>query len=286
MFVGNGIRQRAAAGGLGLYQPTPTGIAVKSIPTCASPEEKAEAAAKCRTISLHGLGQAATQVLGPMTGRLAGYSPCDVQNFPVCPTPKCIDEKTVGIIVQCMNGMSVDGVDCNDPKTAFYLYALSMLPYCQRPSVLTPVPACVEAAVKTQLTYCGQYPKFNGPNKVMNTTCWLATHDPAYWKTLSSAPICQHPAPPQVMRQPAPPAPPPTVMRPPPAAPPRVQAPPPVMRPPEPPPPMHDTEIIPPEDVPEQGPEHRESSMMGLWGILALVAATGGGYYLYRKYKK
>lgn len=275
MFVGQGMGRRAQ-GGLGLYQPTPTGIKVTALPTCAFPAEKAEAASKCQTMSLHGLGQTMTRVTGPMTGRLAGYSPCDIVNYPVCPEPKCIDEQTVTTILKCANGLPVEGVDCNTPSTALYLYSLSLLPYCGKPSFLAPPPSCLSKDQQALIGYCDAHPDFKGPNKSWNNICWVNTHDPVYWAKLRAVrpcPVAAPAAPPPVR--------PPPVLKPPPAAPPPVRpppsAPPPVTAPP--------SDMVPPEDIPDE-PEHRESAMMGLWGILALVAVGGGGYYLYRRYKR
>jgi hypothetical protein len=33
-------------------------------------------------------------------------------------------------------------------------------------------------------------------------------------------------------------------------------------------------------------PEKTEASMAGMWGILALLAVGGGGYYMYRRSKR
>lgn len=277
MFVGQGMGRRGQ-GGLGLYQPTPTGIKVAAVPTCAFPAEKAEAASKCQTYNLRGLG--ADRILGPMTGRLAGYSPCDVQNYPVCPTPKCIDDQTVSMILKCVNGMSVEGVNCKDPATALYLYSLSLLPYCGTPTFLGPVPSCLSKEQQGLVAYCNAHPDFRGPDQTSNNLCWINMHDAAFWSKYRSAPPCAAPPPPA-----PPPVRPPPALKPPPAPPP--PAPPPVKPPPSAPPPTTapPSDFAPPEDIPQE-PDHRESSMMGLWGILALVAVGGGGYYLYRRYKK
>jgi LPXTG-motif cell wall-anchored protein len=46
----------------------------------------------------------------------------------------------------------------------------------------------------------------------------------------------------------------------------------------------------PPSPPVAQGPgaaaPKTEASMSGMFGILALVAVAGGGFYMYRKYKK
>ncbi len=303
MFVGRGLRPPNLSG-LGLFEPTPTGIRFVSAPFCASPEEIAEANSKCVSSRvLHGIGQT-TRAVAPMTGRLAAYSPCVVKDLPICPAPKCINEETATAILRCMAGGSVAGLDCREPKTAFYLMALSTLPYCSRPSFLPPAPDCLPAEQKKMLAYCGQYPNNSGPDKNLNAFCWGARHDAKYWDALLSRRTC---APPVIQERPPPrppPAPPPVVVRPPPApppvrppviqerppappparpppaAPPIVRERPPVMTPPE--PPMYEP---PEEDLPPE-PERAESSMMGLWGILALVAVGGGGYYLYRRYKR
>lgn len=300
MFVGQGLKRRGSSG-LGLYEPTPTGIRFVSAPSCASPQEIEEARSKCSTSTLHGMGQlqTTTRAMAPMSGRLAAYSPCQIKDLPICPPPKCINEETAQAIMQCMSGGTVEGLNCKDPGTAFYLMALAQLPYCSRPSYLT-TPRCVSQALRSNLSYCGVYPTFTGPDKTLNAFCWGAKHDASYWKTLTGLPICAPPtivekppvrlppppppvvvAPPPVRRPPVvqerPPTPPP--VRPPPSIPPEVRPPP--MTPPE---PQH--EFVPPEEEPPLEPERRESSMMGLWGILALVAVGGGGYYLYRRYKR
>jgi len=200
-----------------------------------------------------------------------------------------------------MSGATVDGMNCRDASTAFYLMAIGKLPYCSRPSFLTPPPDCFTPAQRAPIVYCGQYPQSNGPDKNLNAFCWGARHDATYWDSLVSRRTCRPPdvrelpprppAPPPVRPPAAPPptrtAPPPVRTTPPPVrtAPPPVRTTPPPVRPPvmtPPEPPMYEP---PAEEAPPE-PDHRESSMMGLWGILALVAVGGGGYYLYRKYKR
>ena len=293
MFVGRGVigNRKAPMRGMGMVELTKTGLTFRPGPTCLTPAEKAEAASKCITTSIHGLGQTAMRDAAPMSGRLNGFSACAIRNLPACPTPTCIDEATAMVIVKCMAGQSVEGLNCKDPATAMFLYGMAMqLPYCSRPSFLVPPTNCVPQAQKDDQNYCLQHPDFAGPNPAGNAGCWAVMHDPAYWTAFRAAPVCHPPvlhAAPQ-KPPPPPPPPPPPVKRPPvlTQAPPR-QAPPPPPPPPvlhEEAPPMHD-EAPPTDELPPE-PDHREASMMGLWGILALVGVAGGGYYLYRRYKK
>jgi hypothetical protein len=309
MFHGRGLIQPGVSG-LGVFDPTPTGIVIRPTPTCVSPQERDEANQKCVSSTLRGMGQMTIRAVEPMTGRLAQFSACDVRNLPLCPAPKCIDEGTATIIMRCMSGATVDGLNCRDPSTAFYLMALGKLPYCSRPSFLPPVPTCLSPEQNAKNLYCGQYPQSNGPDKVGNAYCWSVKHDIPYWTSILARPVCRPPAireapprppappppvvvrppviqelPPVVLRPPVAPPPPPPVRPPVVTQPPPVRTAPPPMRPPvltPPEPPMYE----PPEEEAPPEPEHRESSMMGLWGILALVAVGGGGYYLYRRYKR
>jgi hypothetical protein len=282
-FVGRGLQ----GSGLGLFDPTASGIAVRSAPTCITPQEKTEAQGKCQTMSIHGLGQTATRS-SPMSGRLAGLSACDVVNLPLCPTPKCIDEFTMEAIVDCMAGQSsVPGIDCSDPATQLYLYALSQLPYCSRPEALQQLPTCLSPELLSIENYCLAHPNWQGPDKLKNAACWAAMHDPTYWNGFRNLLVCAPKTPVLHTAPQRPPAPPP-------AAPPRVAPPkPPVLHtmapppPAAPPPPMAPPDLEEPPLPPVAPPasETRSSQMMGVWGILALLAVGGGGYYLYRRYK-
>jgi hypothetical protein len=286
MFVGQGMRSRGRPGmGLGVLEPTAQGLAIRSRPTCLTVDEVREASLKCQETSLHGLGQIARRPTGVMTGRLAGMNPCDVIDLPPCAVPKCLDQTTVGLISGCMVNGAAPGIDCKDPWTGLALLYLSTLPFCSTPTVT--VPTCLTPEQRTIRDYCKRYPGFNGPNGQQNLFCWAGQKVPVFWKSFMSVPACAPPAPP--------PGPPRTPAPPPVQAPPRGPSPgwtPPVMKPPPPPPPpppVHTAppapppaEIVPP---PAEEPEHRESAMMGMWGILALVAVGGGGYYLYRRYK-
>jgi hypothetical protein len=279
---------------LGLLEPTASGLAVRSAATCITADERREAQSKCVTLSVHGLGQPVTRASGPMEGRLAGMDPCKVLAMPSCPIPKCLDVATAQMMAGCIAGTPLPGVNCNDPWNAWTLLLMSTTPYCSRPPSLQ-VPPCLSQDALAKNFYCLAHPKFDGPNKLNNAYCWAAMKDAAYWNALQN----KLPCPPPVTRPPAPPAvrpPPPPPVRPPPVVhetTPPVRLPPPVMppgkppRPPAPPPavPIEDHwDVPPPEEAPP--PEQHESAMFGVWGVLALVAVGGGGYYLYRRYKR
>jgi hypothetical protein len=242
---------RGGMTGLGLLQVTPTGVQSVATPTCITQAEKDEANAKCPPAPrLRGIG-AGPRSIAPMSGRLAAIPACSLADLPVCPTPTCIDEYTAGLVAQC-----IAGVQANPDFDCFYTAAFAQLPYCGGSNKgLPPIPACLNADQQSARDYCGTYPNFDGPNAIMNGLCWAAKHDTAYWSRMMSTPACLvvH-EPPHRTPRPAPPVATPTPV---------------------------------PQDLPPPAPPHQdEASMMGTWGILALIAAAGGGYYLYRKYKR
>ncbi len=234
--------------GLGLLESSPMGVRSVARPTCVTSEERAEANSKCPTEGMiRGLGLG-TRATGPMSGRLSAFSPCEVGNLPDCGTPTCIDQYTAGLIAECIAGKSSNPeFDC----ASLYTYALSRLPFCPG-GVLPPIPACLTPDVVAIVDYCRAYPAANGPDKAANAACWLITHDAAYWAQLQAVKKCGTGQP---------------------LDPPRHVTPPPPM---------------PPLDHGPSGPTEgdSEASMSGMLGILALVAVAGGGYYMYRKYKK
>jgi hypothetical protein len=187
-----------------------------------------------------------------MSGRLAAFSACDVKDLPDCATPTCLDQYTAGLIAGCIAGTPGDpDFDC----TSLYTYALSRLPFCTGGGVLPPLPTCLTPDVVAIIQYCRQYPAANGPNKAANAACWAITHDSRYWTALQALPACGTG---QALE------------------PPRHVTPPPAMPPPSP----------PVAQGPGAAAPKTEASMSGMFGILALVAVAGGGFYMYRKYKK
>ena len=295
-FSGQGL---SGMRGLGLLEPTGTGLAIRSSVTCLTEDERREAQSKCVTMSVHGLGQPVTRATEPMGGRLAGMDPCKVLGLLSCPQPKCLDVTTAQMIAGCIAGTPMPGLNCNDPSwNAWTLLLMSTMPYCSRPPGME-VPACLSQDQLSKNFYCLAHPKFDGPDKMRNAYCWAAMKDPTYWNAIQNKLLCPPPAPPrappvvhETTPPPRPPAPPPPIVRTlPPVVhepPPRPPPPPPVVRTPLPPAkPPRPPVMEPPEETPEElPPESHESAMFGVWGILALVAVGGGGYYLYRRYKR
>lgn len=274
MFIGPGVRQPGPIQGLGLFNPTATGIAVGARPTCVTLSEKTEAQAKCRVAALRGLGQTVMTAMAPMSGRLAFISPCTILDLPICPTPHCLDSNTAQIILTCGAGGTVPGIDCKNPGVAMALYTYAQLPYCSTPGFLPPLPDCLTPDMITGRNYCLAHPDFQGPTPILNADCWAAMHDHTYWEALMARRLCSPP----IVRVPprtAPPPKPTAVPGPsgPTMAPPTTVAPPAMMPPTD--------EAPPPEE-----PVKHEAQAMGLFGILALVAVAGGGYYLYRRSKR
>ena len=237
--------------GLGLMQTTATGVSFTSgKPTCLYASELAEATKNCRRSYLTGLGWDIEQNIGAMTGRLAAYKPCDIldMNLPVCPTPKCIDQATTALIVECI----ATGKSSHPDFSCTLAGALAQLPFCA--PLGGSVPPCLSPDQAAQRAYCISS-NAQGPNKTMNGLCWAAMHDTAFWKQMLAAQVCYQ-------AEYVPPKPPPP--------------PPPVVVAPPPPPPV----------APPPPPQTTEAGTMGMFGILALVAVAGGGYYMYRRYKK
>ena len=285
--------------GLGLLEPTAGGLAVRGSVTCLTAAEQKEAQEKCAPpIHLRGLGQMASRST-PMAGRLTGMDPCAVKDLPVCPTPKCLDDATIGMIVGCAKGTPPAGVNCSDPWTAWTILALATLPFCKRPAQLM-VPTCLTQDQLAMMFYCQRYPKFDGPDKAKNAQCWLMTHDPAYWSAYQSKLLCPVPAakaPPVIVEPPRPPAPrpPPVIVEPPRApAPKPVVAKPPVAKPPvavKPPPVVvvppgiTPPPMIQPEELPPEAPVKQAG--IGVGGLLAIAAGVAvGGWLLFGKKKK
>lgn len=239
---------RGSMTGLGLLQTTTTGVQSVGIPSCVTQGELAEAQAKCPPEYHKRLAGLGLTPTGPMSGRLSPFSACAVAALPVCPAPKCIDEFTAGLIAQCIAGTQTNpDFDCG----ALYTYALSQLPYCRFPSTLQAIPRCLSPELVALRDYCAST-NGNGANKGMNAVCWAAMHDPSYWAQAMAAKPCYEQA----------------------YVPPVTSAP-------------ESTPQSLPEEPPDMYvPEKQEASMAGVWGILALVAAAGGGYYMYRKNKR
>src|SRR6185369_10494539 len=105
--------------GLGYLNTTRTGINYGGPLQCITQAEKAEADSKCDIGTLRGLG-ATYHILAPMSGRLAGISPCGVRLMPICPTPSCLDDATATAIANCIagNNRSPD-IDCPSLVEAF-----------------------------------------------------------------------------------------------------------------------------------------------------------------------
>jgi len=243
---------RGSMTGLGLLETTPTGVRVVLQPTCVSQAELDEANAKCPVQQIRGLGAHGTIAMAPMSGRLSGISPCVVADMPVCPAPTCLDPYTAGLVTQCIAGVQAS---TDFPCNSLLAYALSKLPYCPGTNGgLQPVPPCFDTGLSALRDYCNQHPNSDGPNKALNAGCWAARHDSSYWAQVMAAPACYTQA----------------------YVPPAPTTRPPVLRDAPQPPPA-------PAPVPMQP---QSASMAGTWGILALLAAAGGGYYMYRRYKR
>jgi hypothetical protein len=172
--------------GLGLLEMTPSGIRSLSEPTCVSQAEHDEAVGLCaaqRSGTLTGLG-----VEYKMSGRLAAFPPCSVADSNICPTPTCIDTYTAGVIANCANGRVLNpDFDCvNDTAAQWTAIALSKLPFC--PGAGLPAPAaCITPEFAKLRDYCNAG---GGDNKDWNVLCWLGQHDPAWWAKLMAAPPC------------------------------------------------------------------------------------------------
>lgn len=248
--------------GLGVLELTATGVRSVTTPTCVTQAELDEAFAKCPYEQIRGLGalRHGVRAKAPMSGRLAAFSPCQIADLPVCPTPTCIDQYTAGLVAQC-----IAGVQANPDFNCLYTYAFASLPYCggATGAGLAPVPGCLTPDLVTSRDYCNAHPSFDGPNATMNAVCWAAMRDPTYWARVMAAPACGT----ITIREP-------------------------VKRTPAPPPPSPDATPTPVEvppvvdETPVTEPEQTEAGMMGMWGILAMLAVAGGGYYMYRRYKR
>jgi hypothetical protein len=237
--------------GLGLVmETTPTGL--RFVPTimCVSQAERNEALSKCDFVTeIRGIGGVRDPA---MTGRLAGVPACTVKNMPVCPTPTCLDQFTAQAVAEAIAGT---GSHPELESNGLMLYALANLPYCKSVP-LPPIPACLTPDLAAARDYCvtnGQ----GGTDKAKKAMCWAAMRDPVWWGTLKGTPAC-------------PPPPPPAAYVPPVSTPAYV-------------PPADEIPTTEYEYVP---PEKTEASMAGMWGILALLAVGGGGYYMYRRSKR
>jgi len=242
------------AAGLGLLVTSATGIQSMGMPSCITQAEKDEANAKCPPATvLRGLG-AGPRSVGAMSGRLASIDPCLLADLPVCPMPKCIDQYTAGVISQCIAGsQSNPDYDCS----SLAMYALSELPFCGGAdgAGLGAIPKCLDAGAVQIRDYCLAHPRADGPNKGLNAVAWLVMHDAVYKAKFLATPPCYNPP---------------------------VTVTPPVTH-------YHpDATPVPvtPPPPPTSGSGANDASMSGMMGILALVAVAGGGYYMYRRYKR
>ena len=157
-------------------------------------------------------------------------------------------------------------------------------------------PPCMPAGEITPLQdYCRSYPRWNGPNKDLNTACWAMSRFPDYSRRVMGMPVCAVQPPPSAVPPPPPPppsAPPPPAYQPPPPPP---AAPPPPVYQTAPPPPAGPADSTPGDiyspgpapahqDYPSTIPDSSQSSTsnFALWGI-AGVAALGAAYFIFRK---
>lgn len=186
------------------------------------------------------------KALAAMTGRLAPFSPCEVVDLAVCPDPRCLDEGTAGVLASCIAGTNTNP---DVDCQSLYLYAMSQLPYCGRPRELGPLPACIEPETAAFRSYCDAHPLADGPDRQKNASCWFARKDPTWYAGFQAANVCgDGRTPPDLPGVPPP---------------------------------------VPTDDGGDTG-DHgsSESGMLGIGSILLLVAASAGGYYLYRHSKK
>ena len=135
---------------------------------CVTPEEKDAADAKCRSVTIRGLGQTAADYDG---SRWAGMPPCDVKNLPIC---DCVTEHDVDPIGGCFLGTAPTGwgQDWHDNWCAQVGAGLLMTDYCPG-NPPPPVPNCLEADERSVVSYCGEY-GFGGANALANALCWGA----------------------------------------------------------------------------------------------------------------
>jgi hypothetical protein len=192
----------------------------------------------------------------------------------VCPAPQCLDDSTVNFIVSCIENPT--GPNCGQvPPLA--MYALSRLPFCAGAGGLPPVPSCYPEGMIALRDYCVSTNGAGG-NKGWNAGCWRSMHDPAYWARVLAVPACSPTRTPPRLNPVVTHTPDMTAQSIPDDAQEDLY------------PPDAQEDLYPPggqEDLPpESESEQSEASTAGMWGILALIAVAGGGYYMYRRSKR
>ncbi len=135
---------------------------------CVTPDEHEAAEAKCRAVTIRGLGQTAADY---DASRWAGMPPCDVANLPIC---DCVGADEVAPIGGCFLGTAPPGwgQDWHDNWCAQVGAGRLITDYCPG-NPAPPVPACLDANERATLSYCSEY-GFGGSNALANALCWSA----------------------------------------------------------------------------------------------------------------
>jgi len=246
-----------------------------------------------------------------------GFAPCEIAKHKQCmvaappPPPRtCLTRKMISTIMACNEsapkGDPVAALKHVEKCSGLPLSALALELCPSEPPA--PVPQCLDDQWAEMASYCGQYPAFNGPRPTLNTMCWGASRDSAWYRKILATPPCrvatvtstvvQSPPPPPADDYTA------TVVQSPPPPPADdytatvVQSPPP---PPaddytatvaqESPPPSDYDVVVTTEDYTDDGASEDDSeeqtgmSPVVIGGILLLVAAAAGGIYYYSSKK-
>jgi hypothetical protein len=174
--------------GIGWVEPRRQGFAFVSQPTCLAGNEYQLAYDECgRQSQIIGLG--VTRSPSWLASRFGNEDPCVVlDTVPRCATPQCLSDEDARTLASCFvfeRGQA--RTDQGDLCDAFSYWAA--LPFCNTQSLLGPVPQCLDANQENLLAYCNEH-DHRGPNPGLNSYCWLAMHDPAWWMGFLAAPPC------------------------------------------------------------------------------------------------
>lgn len=215
------------------------------------------------------------------------FSVCDIAKHKQCmaaappPSPRtCLTRKMITTIMACNEsapkGDPVAALKHVEKCSGLPLSALALELCPSEPTV--PVPQCLDDQWAEMAAYCGQYPTFNGPRRTLNTMCWGASREPAWYQKILATPPCRVATVTTTVAQEQPP-PPPSQDVPPPSAEDYTDT------------YAEDDVVVTTEDYTDDGASEDDAeeksgmSPMVIGGILLLVVAAAGGIYYYSRKK-
>ncbi len=112
----------------------------------------------------------------------------------------CLTGQYMQLLAPCFDGDVPAGLTATELSQACVQLrkcGLFNKPGCPDMEPSTALPPCMPASeFKPLVTYCGQYPNWDGPDKALNTGCWAISRFPDYYSRVMNMAVCPAPAPP------------------------------------------------------------------------------------------